>query len=218
MVRRLEARVAESPDARSLALLGLGYQQLARETGDVSWLARSGEALQRARSADPADGLGLAASAQLAVTRHRFREGALLARRALAHDRNDALALAPLGDALVALGRHREAFRTYDRLAARRPSVGAYARIATARQLLGRPAAALDAMELAIEAGSGIPEQQAWALTRYATPPRRIGSPGRGGECPAARASPRSGLRPCRGGPRACRGGSRRLRRGSGAA
>ena len=169
VVRRLEARVAESPDARSLALLGLGYQQLARETGDVSWLARSGEALQRARIADPADGLGLAASAQLAVTRHRFRDGALLARRALAHDRDDPLALAPLGDALVALGRHREAFRTYDRLAARGPSVGAYARIATARQLLGRPAAALDAMELAIEAGSGIPEQQAWALTRYGT-------------------------------------------------
>jgi tetratricopeptide (TPR) repeat protein len=46
--------------------------------------------------------------------------------------------------------------------------VGAYARVATARQLLGRPLAALDAMELALEAGSGIPEQEAWALTRYA--------------------------------------------------
>jgi tetratricopeptide (TPR) repeat protein len=167
VVRRLEERVAGSADARSLALLGLGYQQLARETGDASWLGRSAEALRRARNDALDDQLALAASAQLAVTRHRFREGAGLAERVLARDRHDALALSALGDALVALGRHREAFNVYDRLAALGPSVGAYARVATARQLLGRPAAALDAMELALEAGSGIPEQEAWALTRY---------------------------------------------------
>jgi tetratricopeptide (TPR) repeat protein len=77
------------------------------------------------------------------------------------------IARGALGDALLATGRHREGFRTYDRLAAMGPGVGAYARVATARQLLGRPAAALDAMELAVEAGSAIPEQSAWALTRY---------------------------------------------------
>jgi tetratricopeptide (TPR) repeat protein len=168
VVRRLEARAAENGDARSLALLGLGYQQLARESGDASWLARSTEALRRARNLSPDDELVLVASAQLAVTQHRFREGEQLARRALDSNRQDALALAARGDALVALGRHRDAFRAYDRLAALGPSVGAYARVATARQLLGRPAAALDAMELALEAGSGIPEQEAWALTRYA--------------------------------------------------
>jgi tetratricopeptide (TPR) repeat protein len=169
VVRRLEHRAEAAGDARSLALLGLGYQQLARETGDASWLARSAEALRRAAVANSEDGLTLAASAQLAVTRHRFREGASLARQALALDRNDALALAALGDALVALGRHGQGFRAYDHLAGLGPSVGAYARVATARQLLGRPAAALDAMELALEAGSGIPEQEAWALTRYGT-------------------------------------------------
>jgi tetratricopeptide (TPR) repeat protein len=168
VVRRLEQQAADSEDPRSLALLGLGYQQLARETGDASWLGRSEEALRRARAASPGDLLTLAAAAQLAVTQHRFREGESLARRALRSSPDDALALAALGDALVALGRHREGFRAYDRLAALGPSVGAYARVATARQLLGRPAAALDAMELALEAGSGIPEQEAWALTRYA--------------------------------------------------
>jgi tetratricopeptide (TPR) repeat protein len=167
VVRRLEQRAEAAGDARSLALLGLGYQQLARESGDASWLARSAEALRRAGSEDSEDRLTLAASAQLAVTRHRFREGASLARRALALDRSDALALGALGDALVALGRHREGFRAYDRLAGLGPSVGAYARVATARQLLGRTAGAIDAMELALEAGSGIPEQEAWALTRY---------------------------------------------------
>jgi tetratricopeptide (TPR) repeat protein len=169
VVGRLEQRASASGDARSLALLGLGYQQLARETGDASWLGRSAEALARAGADDPEEQLGLAASAQLAVARHRFREGVRLARQALAVDRNDALALGALGDALVALGRHRDGFRAYDRLAELGPSVGSYARVATARQLLGRTAAAIDAMELALEAGSGIPEQEAWALTRLGT-------------------------------------------------
>lgn len=167
-VRRLEGVVAGGAgDARSLALLGLGYHQLSRETGDASWLTRSQEALERALAANERDPLAVAGLAQLAVTQHRFRAGIGLARRGLRLDPRNAIALGALGDALLATGRHREGFRTYDRLAAMGPSVGAYARVATARQLLGRPAAALDAMELAIEAGSAITEQSAWALTRY---------------------------------------------------
>ncbi len=60
-----------------------------------------------------------------------------------------------------------QAFAEYDRLAAAGPSVAAYARVAFARQLEGRRLAAIDAMELALEAGSGIPEQEAWAQVQY---------------------------------------------------
>jgi len=170
VVQRLESVVSAQPDdARALALLGLGYQQLARETADASWLSRADEALGRAAEADPSDPVAASGLAQLAVTQHRFREAIPLARRALALDVGSAVARGALGDALLMSGRHREAFRAYDRLAAMGPSVGAYARVAQARLLLGRPASALDAMELAIEAGSGIPEQEAWALTRYGT-------------------------------------------------
>ena len=170
VVARLESAVAASPDdARALALLGLGYQQLARETADASWLSRAESALERAGAEDRSDAVVASGLAQLAVTQHRFRAAVPLSRRALRLDPESAVARGALGDALLALGRHDEAFRVYDRLAAMGPSVGAYARVATARQLLGRPAAALDAMALAIEAGSAIAEQEAWALTRYGT-------------------------------------------------
>lgn len=170
VVHRLEVAVrGGAADPRTLTLLGLGYQQLARETADASWLSRAEVALARARATGPVDAVTLAALAQLRVTQHRFREATPLARRALRLDPENALALGALGDALVALGRHREGFRTYDRLAALGPSVAGYARVGTARQLLGRPEGALDAMELAIEAGSAIPEQEAWALTRHGT-------------------------------------------------
>jgi tetratricopeptide (TPR) repeat protein len=170
VVRRLEAAVSRRPDdSRSLALLGLGYQQLARETADATWLSRAEDALARARGADAEDPVTLSALAQLAVTQHRFRAAVPLARRALRTDPGSALARGALGDALLAVGRHEDSFRVYDALAAQGPSVSAYARVAVARQLLGRTQAALEAMELAIEAGSTIPEQEAWALTRYGT-------------------------------------------------
>jgi tetratricopeptide (TPR) repeat protein len=168
VVRRLEAdpRIADG-DPAALTLLGLGYQQRFRETGDPSWLGSAAAALGRA-SEKGRDAVTLSALAQLAVTQHRFGNGAALAREALRADPASSLARGALGDALLNLGRYDAAFAQYDRLAAAGPSVGAYARVATARQLLGDRAGAIDAMELALEAGSGIPEQEAWALVRYA--------------------------------------------------
>src|SRR5947209_4960838 len=50
-VRKLERRVVRRPsDADSLTLLGLAYQQRARETGDPTFYRLSGEALHRARA------------------------------------------------------------------------------------------------------------------------------------------------------------------------
>lgn len=167
VVRRLERAARDAKDPRTLALLGLGYQQLARESGDPSYLVRAERALRTALVASPADPVALTGLAQLALARHRFRAAASTARRALALDPRNGAARGALGDALLATGHYREAFRTYDRLAAAGPSVGAYARVAAARQLLGRREAALEALELALEAGSTIPEQQAWAFTQY---------------------------------------------------
>ena len=51
-VRKLERHVAAHPhDADALTLLGLSYQQRARETGDPTYYKLSGEALQRAANA-----------------------------------------------------------------------------------------------------------------------------------------------------------------------
>lgn len=167
VVRRLESDPrTEAGDASALTLLGLGYQQLFRESGDPAWLGRASAALGSAAKMR-SSAVTIAGLAQLAVTQHRFRDAAALAREALGRDAASTLARGALGDALLNLGRYEPAFAEYDRLAAAGPSVGAYARVATARQLLGDRAGAIDAMELALEAGSGIPEQEAWALVRH---------------------------------------------------
>jgi tetratricopeptide (TPR) repeat protein len=164
-VARLEQRVDENPrDAEGLSLLGLGYQQRARETGDPSFYARSEEALRRALALTPRDGLAVTGLAALAASRHSFEEARRLAERARRLAPDLAAVDGILGDALVELGRYEEAFAAFDRMAARKPTLAAYARVAYARELLGRPAAAIAAMKLAVGAGAGQGENEAWAL------------------------------------------------------
>jgi tetratricopeptide (TPR) repeat protein len=164
---QLEARVAADPaDVQSLVMLGLAYQQRARETGDPSFYPRSGAALSRATHLDPKNALAATGLAALAASRHRFEQARLLAERArrLAPDSADPLGV--LGDALVELGRYREAFGVINRMAALKPSLASYSRVSYARELLGDSSGAIAAMRLAVEAGAGTVEPLAWTLVQ----------------------------------------------------
>jgi cytochrome c-type biogenesis protein CcmH/NrfG len=80
---QLEGRVAADPaDVQSLVLLGLAYQQRARESGDPSFYPRSGAALSRAARLDPKNDLATVGLASLAASRHRFEQARFLAERA----------------------------------------------------------------------------------------------------------------------------------------
>src|SRR5438874_13430418 len=166
-VRTLERRIAARPqDADALTLLGLAYQQRARETGDPTFYRLSGRALDRASAAGGRLPLITQGLASLANTRHQFRNGLALARRAVGLDPEDGQAYGTLGDALLNLGRYRAAFRTYDRMAVLAPGIASYTRVANARELIGRPTAAANADQLALQADSTVPEQVAWTMVQ----------------------------------------------------
>src|SRR5439155_23350959 len=69
-----------------------------------------------------------------------------------------------VGDAEIELGRYPQAFASFDRMTALKPSLASYARVSYARELLGDPAGAGRAMELASSAAVG--EREAYAWTR----------------------------------------------------
>jgi tetratricopeptide (TPR) repeat protein len=166
-VRKLERRIAAHPrDADALTLLGLAYQQRARETGDPTFYKLSGKALRRASSAGGALPLIVQGEASLANTRHRFRDGLRLARRAISLDPDNGSALGALGDALLNLGRYREAFEAFDRMALLAPGIASYTRVANARELLGHPGDAAAADELALQTDSPVPEHGAWTMVQ----------------------------------------------------
>src|SRR5439155_11854092 len=128
-------------DADTLLLLGLAYQQRARETGNPRFFTLSDRALRLAALYPQASALANSGLASLSVSRHRFAAAERFARVALLANPDNATALGALGDAFLNRGRYRKAFVAYNRMAFLSPSVASYSRIAHARELLVRPLA-----------------------------------------------------------------------------
>jgi len=152
-VAKLEEELRSAPrDPDRLGSLGLAYQLRWRETGDPTFLPLSERPLERAVAIRPRYAAGTLGLGNLALIRHDFRA-------ALAHGR-EARRLAPdasrpygvIGDALLELGRYREAFAAFDRMVAVKPTLASYARIAYARELTGDRIGAISAMSLALDA------------------------------------------------------------------
>jgi tetratricopeptide (TPR) repeat protein len=163
LIRDLQGKLrAGSRDAQSHALLGLAYQQRARETGDPSFYPRAAGVLARALALAPRSELATSGLASLALSQHRFRDALGLARRAQKLAPDAARSYGLLGDALVELGRYEEAFRAFDRMSRLKPNLASYARVSYGRELLGRQDGAIAAMRLAANAAGAQSEPAAW--------------------------------------------------------
>jgi tetratricopeptide (TPR) repeat protein len=159
----LQGTLRDDPyDVRSLDGLALAYQQRARETGDPTYYTKSGEALHRALGVAPRDLVATSGLGSLALSRHRFAEALALGRRAHAISPTTARNYGVIGDALVELGRYREAFRAFDTMASLQPGLSSYARIGHARYLVGDLPGAIASMKLALAASAGQGEAEAW--------------------------------------------------------
>jgi tetratricopeptide (TPR) repeat protein len=166
LVARLQVQLRNRPDARGYGLLGLAFQQRARETGDPSHYPRSERALRRALQLDPRNVQAVSGLGSLALARHRFGEALALALRAQRLAPDAAFNFGVIGDALIELGRYEDAFRAFDRMASLKPGLASYSRISYARELLGRHDASVAAMQLAVDAAGGRGEPAAWARTQ----------------------------------------------------
>lgn len=165
----LVARLERGPkDAASLTLLGLAYQQRARETGNPSFYPRAESVLRRAARLAPNDAAPVRALASLAASRHRFDESLALARRARRLNSDSAATYGLIGDANLELGRYAQAFAAFDRQLALKPTAAGYARVSYARELLGDTQGAVEAMRLAVDASSPTGEPAAWARVQLA--------------------------------------------------
>ena len=84
LIPQLQEQVRANPTGVvGLGLLGLAYQQRARETGDPSYYTKSEGVLRRALRYSPDDLVATGGLGALGLSRHRFREALTLGRRAV---------------------------------------------------------------------------------------------------------------------------------------
>jgi tetratricopeptide (TPR) repeat protein len=162
-VQALQAKLGvNAKDEHAWLLLGLAYQQRARETGDPTYYTKSQGSLDHALSLDSKDAFAVSGLGSLALARHRFTEALALGRKA--HDLAPTVArnYGVIGDALVELGRYREAFHAFDTMNRLLPDLSSYARVSYGRELRGNTAGAIKAMKLAVDAATGAKEPTAW--------------------------------------------------------
>jgi len=152
----------DSKNERAYVLLGLAYQQRARETGDSSYYPKAEGVLRRALELNPKDFLAYSGLGSLALSRHRFRDALALGKKAHTLAPTDARTYGVIGDALIELGRYPEAFRAFNTMSRLRPSLSSYARVSYGRELIGHTAAAIKAMKLAVDAATDVREPTAW--------------------------------------------------------
>ncbi len=163
LVDSLQSTLYVNPkDEHSWALLGLAYQQRARETGDPTYYTKSDGALHRALALATNDYLVYSGLGSLALSRHRFTEALAYGEQAHAIAPKIAMNYGVIGDALIELGRYPEAFRAFDTMGHIQPSLTSYSRISYARELLGRTSRAIKAMKLAVDAATDTKEPLAW--------------------------------------------------------
>ena len=162
-VAQLQGQLRANPrDAHAYALLGVAYEQRARETGDPSYYTKAEGVLHRALSLSPKDLVATSGLGSLALSRHRFRDALALGRKALRLSPTTALTYGVVGDALVELGRYPAAFRAFDTMASLKPGLASYSRVSYGRELLGNTVGAIDAMKLALHAATSEREPRAW--------------------------------------------------------
>lgn len=145
-------------DANDHALLGAAELQLARETADPAHYARAEEAFGRSLEIDPDNLEALIGTGILALARHDFAAALAIGEAAVVAHPSVPRLYGLIGDAQVELGRYDEALITIQRMVDLRPDLASYSRVSYLRELHGDLPGAIEAMQLAVEAGGSATE------------------------------------------------------------
>jgi tetratricopeptide (TPR) repeat protein len=164
MVSRLQARLQRQPDdPPAYAQLASLYLQKARETGDPAYYGKAEGAIQEVARRNADDPLALVLGGTLQLARHDFAGALSSGERAVAVAPRSAAAHGVLGDAALELGQYERAVAAFQDMIDLRPDLASYSRVAYARELHGDLPGAMEAMQLAVNAGAPRTEGANWA-------------------------------------------------------
>lgn len=173
-VSALSRRLIENPqDISALIELAQIYTIEARVTGEHGYYYPA--ILEMLKKVLVQNGLNekqlfeaTALKANVLLAQHRFHEGLLIAEKAHAINPHSAQVFAAMIDAHVELGHYEKAVELTDQMMDVRPGLMAYARASYLRELHGDLDGAIQAMQLAVEAGYPGYENTEWCRVHLA--------------------------------------------------
>ena len=162
--------------------LGGAYLQKVRETGDTSYYGLAESSFQEALELDPRNAEAMTLMGALSLGRHRFSEALTWAERSLRISPASPLAYGVLGDAQVELGLYEAAIESFQMMVDLKPNLDSYSRVSYMRELSGDVQGAIEAMEMALDAGAPGTETTAWVRVQLGDLYLRSGRPQKAAE------------------------------------
>lgn len=161
---QLLQKIKQNPgDVKSLVGLTAIYIQEGRITGNLEFYNNAAlKTVQAVLVKDANNFEALTFKATILLSQHRFEEGLVIAEQVQKLYPLNAYVYGLLVDANVELGNYDAALEAADKMVSIRPDIRSYARIAYLREIHGDIPGAIEAMELAIDAGAPGDENTEW--------------------------------------------------------
>ncbi len=166
----LAAKIKRNPaDTKSLAGLATLYIQEGRITGNFTYYNKAAlQLVDEMLKADPNNFEALTLKATILLSEHQFEEGKEIAEQALRLFPQNAYVYGLLVDANVELGYYDAALDAADKMISIRPDLRSYSRVAYLREIYGDIPGAIEAMKMAVDAGSPGDENTEWCRVQLA--------------------------------------------------
>ncbi len=163
-VQELKAKLSANPnDTKTRLQIATIYMTEARITGDAYYHQAAVKILDGVLKIDNNNFEAYTYKASVAMSLHRFDEARKLAEKARMLNPDNAYVCGVLVDANVELGNYKEAIAMSDKMQVLKPSLESYSRASYLREIFGDYDGAIQAMNMAVQAGAAGTESAEWA-------------------------------------------------------
>ncbi len=170
VVDKLQASLRSDPtQVAAYAELGEAYLQRARETVDPTYYSKAQQVIDEALRREPDNLEALIGRGTLLLAQHRFRDALVVGERAGRLNATIPRIFGLIADAQVELGMYPESIETIQKMVDLRPDLSSYSRVSYARELHGDVKGAIEAMQMAIDAGGPAAENTEYLRVQLGT-------------------------------------------------
>ncbi len=162
-INTLQERLKNNPnDLQAYRRLANTYIKKAHKIEDPTYLGKAEALLNKtmAIQSDDVEAMGL--MGEICLARHQFRDALVWGERAKTLAPSSAYVYGIITDAHIELGNYEQAVESLQRMVDLRPDLSSYSRVSYVRELMGDVEGAIEAMNMAINAGRRGAEERAW--------------------------------------------------------